>query len=502
MNSETVAGAPSLRLAGRAAIASLLFAVLAGSSCGADGAPLLPADTTGPPGGPGAELMARWVHVTDTHIVDAASPARFAGADVLIPFAWRAWENSSTQLLDGIIRTVNRLHASGERIDFLLHTGDACDNAQSNELNWFIAVMDGKSFTPLSGPDDRPPGAISPNLDPYAAFVPQGLYCTGVHGPLPSIPWYAAIGNHDAFAIGVFPVITRGDGSRVAPLPLPARPGVFLPTVLDPTGAWTYGLVTPACPGPPPLLSLPHRITPVPDRRYFTKGEFPEAMFSTMSGPPGHGLPSPAGPARYSVSPVPGLRLITLDTADVSDPAPGWPYDRGCISPEGRDFLRAELDAAGHRGEWVIVATHHPSGSLEVLYGSALGPGDFRELLNQYPNVLVHLAGHTHRNRVADRGGYIEIETCSTLDWPQEARVVEIWKNAEGALAVAYRMISGFDDSLPPLGDDPLRAIREQAHALAMPEKSDENMWRPLEPSNTLPEGDLADREGIWRKIQ
>lgn len=489
------------RRAGGVMVCTLLFGLPAGSSCGADHAALLPERENDEPDAAGARLVARLVHVSDTHIVDSQSPARFAGAQALAPYAWRAWENGSAQLLDGIIRTANRIHASGERIDFLLHTGDVCDNAQGNELSWFLAVMDGRPVVPLSGPDDRDPETLPPEgLDPYAPFVPQGLYRCGVHGPLASIPWYALAGNHDCLGLGVFPIVTRRDGSRVTPLPLPGRPGVLLPTVLDPTGSWSYGPVSPARPGPPPLFNHPAWVVPVPERRYFSKAEFVQAMFQTDSGPAGHGFSSPGGPAWYSVSPVPGLRLIGLDSSDVLEPVPGLPYDLGCISRAGREFLQGELDAASARGEWVIVATHHPSGDLEVLYGSALGPVEFRGLLNQYPNVVVHLAGHRHRNRVTDRGGYIEIETCSTLDPPLEARVVEIWQGVDGAAMVAYRMFSGVDDRWPPLGEDPLRGLREQVEALARSSKRDPALRRSSKAADPNPEGDRLDREGLWRK--
>jgi hypothetical protein len=67
-----------------------------------------------------------------------------------------------------------------------------------------------------------------------------------------------------------------------------------------------------------------------------------------------------------------------------------------------------------------------------------------------------------------NHGGYVEIETCSTLDWPLEARLIEIWRNVEtGGIVVGYEMFSHLADDLPPLGDDPLAALRLQAHLLA-----------------------------------
>ncbi|MBN2562388.1 MAG: metallophosphoesterase [Phycisphaerae bacterium] len=448
----------------------------------------------------GYTLVARIAHVTDTHIVDEESPARFPGAQEIVPPAWRPYEAYSTQLLDGILRTVNRIHASGRTTDFLVHTGDACDNSQLNELAWFLGVFDGQAIDPLTGPDDRPAEARpDPLMDPHAAFTAQGLYEKGIHGDRPSIPWYTIVGNHDVFAIGVFAIFEDVWGRRVAPLPLPRRPGLLLPAVLDPLAWFSHAHVTPGNPGPPCLLDFPQFVEPNPDRRFFNRRELVHAMFSTVTGPAGHGFTDPeTGPSWYSVAPVPGLRLIGLDTCQPTHQIGGFPYQDGSISAEQVAFLRTELDAARDRDELVIVASHHPSASLWTGYGSALAGSTFRALLNEYPNVVLHLAGHNHRNRVMDRDGYIEIETCSTLDSPQEARLVEIWRHdTDGTVVIAYEMFSHLDDELPPLGSDPLRALRAAAQAIAMKNAGAMLRQDDVEPSGTDARGSPTDRNGL-----
>lgn len=460
---------------------------------------MLPPDERTPTEPAGLTLVARVVHISDSHLVDALSPARFAGAHTFHESAWRAWEGCSTQLLDGVIRAANRIHASGTSIDLILHTGDACDNAQSNELGWFVSVMDGRPVDPLSGPDDRPPDARPDvTLDPYASFQPQGLYRNGVHGDRPSIPWYVVPGNHDCHAIGIFPFVTAPDGRRIAPLPLSIRPGILLPAVFDPTGSWAHGSVTPANPGPPSLLGLPMYVAPNAGRAYFSKREFVRALFSTSTEPAGHGFADAEdGPTWYSVSPAPGLRLIGLDTNDLPFACPEFPYSEGCVAEAQRDFLRGELEAAQARGELIVVASHHPSYALVPSYGSALGPDDLRELLNAFPGVVLHLAGHSHANRVAIRGGYLEIETCSTLDPPQEGRVIEVWRDiADGSVEIGYRMFSHDDDIGPPWGEDPLRALRTWARAVA---EKGEVSRKPLLSADEAPRGTPPDREGRVR---
>lgn len=477
--------------------ATLLVAGLCAAGCGVEPGLLLPARERFDDVPPGFSRVVRIAHISDTHIIDTLSPARFPGAHQITRSAWRPYEAYSTQVFDGIVRAINRMHAAGDGIDFVVHTGDACDNVQVNELEWLLGVMDGDRVDPLSGPDDRPAADRPPPLlDPYASFEAQGLYRDGVHGEAASVPWYIVFGNHDVYAIGVFPIVTDLFGRRLAPLPLPERPGLVLPVYLHPTSAVAYAHVTPASPGPPALLTTPQIITPSAERRFFDRRAFIRAMFTTATGPPGHGFADPeTGESWYSVAPLPGLRLIGLDTCDHPRLIEGLPFHEGGMSLTQRRFLRAELDAAEADGELVVVVSHHPSNSLMTLYGGAIGAEQFRALLNEYPNVVLHLAGHTHRNRVNDHGGYIEIETCSTLDPPQEARIVEIWQDdLDGTLMIRYFMFSHIEDTLPPLGDDPLRAMRETARSIALKDDAARRRQMMYDPTGADPRGTPFDR--------
>ncbi|MBN2446755.1 MAG: metallophosphoesterase [Phycisphaerae bacterium] len=430
----------------------------------------LPADQSDQNAPAGLVLVARFAQLTDTHVVDEESPARIAGAYGLTDAAWRPHEAYSTQLLDGMVRAVNRIHASGRTVDFLLHTGDAVDNVQTNELAWVVDIFDGGTINPLSGPDDREPADIpTAALDPHAPFQAQGLYRNGVHGDLPTIPWYAVLGNHDVRAVGVFPIYEDANGYRSAPLPLDIRPGLVLPVYLDPVSDIAYGNVTLAEPGPPDLFGPPRAVVANGERRFFNKTEFVATMFATQTAPSGHGF-ADAPPARtwYSTSPVAGLRLIGLDTTDARAAYFTGFYDQGAISREQFGFLRAELDAAADRGEIVIVATHHPSATLSPSAGSEIDGETFRALLSKHPGVVLHIAGHRHRHRVMDRGTYLEIETAASIDTPQEARLIELWRPpATGELVITYSVFSHLDDTLPPLGADPLQPMRVAAATLA-----------------------------------
>lgn len=477
------------------------FVLVAIPSCESDIATLLPSRVAPAPGD-GFTLIARIAHISDFQIVDEESPARFPGGQVVTRSAWRPYEAYSTQLADGIIRAANRIHAAGRPIDFVVQTGDACDNAQWNELEWVLGVFDGSVIDPLTGPDERPIDARpAATLDPHATFTAQGLYRAGVHGGQSSIPWYGVFGNHDCRSIGVFPFFDIQFVGRVAPLPLQPRPGVVLPVVLNPLGVLAYGNVTPAEPGPPRLFETPRYLPANPDRAFYTKRDYIAAMFRTVTGPPGHGFDDPEmGPSYYSVSPLPGLRLIGLDSCDPVHLFPTYIYVGGAMTPGQLDFLRRELDGARDRGELVIVATHHPSSSLSELMGSAVTGSGLRALLNKYPNVIIHFAGHTHRNRVTDRGGYLEIETCSTLDLPQEGRLIEIYReDATGDVVISYEMFSHLDDDLPALGDDPLRGLRSAARDIALADRGAGARRKLYDPSGADPRGRAGDRADAIR---
>ena len=465
---------------------------------------LLPGLNSGSLDRDGLRRLARIAHVTDTHAVDSLSPARLAGGQIVTRSAWRPYEAYSTQLFDGIVRTVNRIHASGKTIDFLLHTGDAADNVQSNELDWALTVLEGGLINPLSGPDDRPVDRRPPTtLDPYAAFVAQGLYRRDLHGDAPTIPWYALLGNHDVRAIGVFPISTDPQGRRTAPLPLTGRPGLLLATRLDPTADAGYGVATPANPGPPALLEPPRMIVANEARAYFDKNDYRAALIARELQPPrGHGVGDGGLPfAAFSASPAPGLRLIGLDTTDAVNVVPAGLFVEGAISRDQMAWFEQELRRAADADEWVIVATHHPSDSLLSAAGNETPADAFRAVLRAAPRVVLHLCGHKHRHRVVDRGGYLEIETCATIDPPQEARLVELWQDdAGGPPLIVYDTFSHLDNRWPPLGDDPLEALRIAAQLRAGGDKTATHRQLVFDATGADPAGRATDRSGRWRR--
>ena len=78
------------------------------------------------------------------------------------------------------------------------------------------------------------------------------------------------------------------------------------------------------------------------------------------------------------------------------------------------------------------------------------------ELLLRYPNVVLWVNGHTHVNSVtaharpagaAAPGGFWEVNTASHIDFPQQARIVELADNHDGTISIFGTIV----DSAAPL---------------------------------------------------
>ena len=158
---------------------------------------LMPAAYQNTSGANAARLL-KFFAMTDVHITDEESPAGAVYFGVRekngIISGYSPAMLYSTHMLDAAIRTVNALHKA-DRFDFGIFLGDVSNNAQYNELRWFIDVIDGNNVDPDSGVKDDPiPG---PNNDFQDAFTAAGLDKT--------IPWYSVLGNHDHFWMGTNP---------------------------------------------------------------------------------------------------------------------------------------------------------------------------------------------------------------------------------------------------------------------------------------------------------
>jgi hypothetical protein len=117
---------------------------------------------------------------------------------------------------------------------------------------------------------------------------------------------------------------------------------------------------------------------------------------------------------------------------------------------------------------------------------------EVRDLLLRYPNVILWVNGHTHRNGIrpfhrpagsAVAGGFWELNTAAHIDWPEQSRIVEITDNLDGTLSVFATIV---DHSGPLSG-----GTSSVARLAGLSRELSANDWQ--EQGNTR-RGDVDDR--------
>jgi 3',5'-cyclic AMP phosphodiesterase CpdA len=247
-----------------------------------------------------------------------------------------------------------------------------------------------------------------------------------------------------------------------------------------------FGGAPPPC-GATALTPGPLGAPPGFQNPFGPSGGWIQQHFITTGTPVGHGFSNrpPQAVANhdgyYAFSPRPGLRFAVLDTV-TDDCGPGAEFcAEGSIDDQQFQWLRGEIAAAAVAGDYVITFSHHtlrtirsPAGDpfeQPVHYGERRdrrdntplppSPGETLEELHcQNPNVLAHVAGHEHANFVEHHecesdqpdptpgaGDFWEISTAAHLDWPQQARMIELVDLAENRMALAVTML---DHDGPP----------------------------------------------------
>src|SRR5688572_493141 len=177
-----------------------------------------------------------FIHLTDQHIIDVQSPSRVEFLDRYadnecsrIPFssAFRPQEAGSARIADAMLRRLRRIEVSpvtGAPFVAAISTGDNTDNMQSNELDVFMALMDGKQVRPNSGNPSvyegvQASGDLSywhpdPAVNDFykqnhgfpskAGWLEKALASFNAVGT--GVPWFTCFGNHDGLAQGNAPV--------------------------------------------------------------------------------------------------------------------------------------------------------------------------------------------------------------------------------------------------------------------------------------------------------
>ena len=383
-----------------------------------------------------------FAHLSDIHVLDAQSPARLESGEGVSSSAYRPQEVLTAHVAESMVRRLNNIGAgpvSGAPLAFAIQTGDNSDNSQYNEIRWNIDVLDGEMIVPDSGDLARYEGVMDADPDYYDPYFwhpdgpPEGLLedvPTRRHGfpTLPGLldacrqpfqatglafPWYAVFGNHDQLVQGNFVQNSIYKNRAI---------GGLKPTSL--------GI---------------RSVTADPDRRMLSRAETIQEHFTTSGLPVGHGFTEDnlsTGLGYYSFDQG-DVRFLVMDTVNEH----GGP--NGSIAESQFEWLRTQL--ADSAGKLVVAASHHTSwtmGNVEVPEGAEpRRPGpDVVTLFLKHRNLLAWVNGHTHDNKILaharrDGTGFWEINTASHIDWPQQARLVEIVDNDDDTLSIFCTMV-------------------------------------------------------------
>lgn len=408
--------------------------------------------------------VARLLHffsLADVHITDQESPAQLIymaqfpsgiGANAISLYSGAM--PYTVHVLDAAIQTANAIHEQTP-LDFGITLGDAVNSAGYNELRWYIDVMDGKNIYPYSGDRDDPvPGPYNDYQDPFKA--------TGLNA---EIPWYQVLGNHDQHWMGSKPIddylreVYTGEnvlqmGNVLLPGGIHARD--YYMGVLD--GRTEYAEIYGA--GPVGDFPEPPRVVADENRRPVSSKEWMSAFLGTSSTPVGHGFTQENVDndfACYSFEPrsdVP-IKVIVLDNTTKPD-TPGINpetdvYGYGTLDKKRYDWLVAELEEGTINNKLMIIAAHVPLGVEPA--GSPMGwwresyvtEAAFIAKLQEYPNLMLWIAGHRHRNMItpfespdpeSPEYGFWGVETVSLREFPQQFRTFEILRNSDNTISI------------------------------------------------------------------
>lgn len=437
---------------------------------------LLPAAYNGASVTKSAKLL-NFFAMTDIHITDKESPVQgiyFGIRESGIISAYSPAMLYSTQMLDAAVQTVNALNQTN-RFDFGISLGDVANNAQYNELRWFIDVMDGKNINPDSGIKDDPiPG---PDNDYQDQFKAVGLD--------KAIPWYSTMGNHDHFWMGTNPpteyiqqAFTGSEILQVGDIFLPG--GItrkdFYVGVVD--GKTPNGTII----GAGPVENTAHIQIPADSkRRFLSRAEWMNEFNNTSSFPIGHGFKQSNGLGCYTFEPNQNIpvKVIVLDDTQRESDGNVHGYGHGSLDQERYNWLVSELDKGQNEGKLMIIAAHVPIGvKMEGVLGAFIGWSSLAAVseanliakLNTYPNLLMWIAGHRHLNTVTPLPspdpvnhpelGFWVVETSSLREYPQQFRTFEIVRNSDNTISI-------ITTNIDPAYNDRSLADKSRSYAIA-----------------------------------
>jgi hypothetical protein len=454
--------------------------------------------------------IAYFGQLSDFQLADEESPARVEFSDPAgspVEAAFRPWEALEPFIDDAMIRQLNAFSGAapvaagdGTRtpMSFAIDTGDSADSQQLNETEWVRTLLEGGTLDPNSG------------IDP-AGYTHPLCPAIGVPGAAEAAR-YTGVQDYDDYVEGLDPYFYDPDEPRGEAAGWPEYPGLmdraqepFEAAGLDVPSYVAFGnhdalvqgnqaadaaIEAEATGCTKPMEGVPTLVPPDPKRRYVSKAQFKQ-VFKDGAQPDGHGFGDvdPAEDAAsngaagyYSFVPAPGLRMVALDTVCVGG-VTGPCADGNVDDPQFR-WLEGVLEKATAADQLVVIFSHHAIPSLTAnvpdeaappctgpdSHGHDANPGcdvdprlstpihlgdDMVALLHRYPNAIAWVAGHSHVNDVTpypsgDGHGFWSIRVAAEADWPQQARLLQVFDNRDGTLSIFGTIVDHASEATAP----------------------------------------------------
>jgi len=219
-------------------------------------------------------------------------------------------------------------------------------------------------------------------------------------------------------------------------------------------------------------------VTADPDRRLLDRRRWIREFFSSPEtpGPVGHGFSQrnvQQGIAYYTFEHG-ILSFIVLDTVNSAGFAAGsldeeqfaW-LGRRLVSRSSRYYdVDGNLVEGDAEDRLIVIVSHHPLDRLNNPLANPSGEArvqgsELEALLHRFPNVIAHVTGHSHSNRITPRpdplrhGGYWELTTTSPVTFPMQGRLLEVVDNGDDTLSLFSSVYDLAAPTDPRSAEDP-----------------------------------------------
>ncbi len=413
-----------------------------------DRSSLVPRTDLAPEPSSAGTSVARLGHISDLHVMDAASPMRFEWIETMAHDPrWRPLLHmhrpQETLVPWAVAQHVEELRVEGG-LDLLVSTGDNIDNAQRNELDVYLGLLTGGTVSMSArgsaqdagdGPFQRPWPYWCPRADMDDTWKQRGFpviddLLARTAEPIRSlgsgVPWTSIPGNHDLLCQGTSIV-----NDHLRRLAVGDRKALIAPLRFEPEDVLSRFVDEPET-----FIGVgDRRVHADPLRRPIDLDEWVAAHHA--AGARGWGGTSPTGRADTVVD-LEGVALVLLDT---NHPAADY---QGSIGRVQIEWLDEQLTRADADDRLVVLASHHGPDSLVNDRGGdpeRLLAAPLLDAVHRHPSVVLWLTGHRHIHRITPRpgagGGFWEITTASIIDWPSERRAIELHRHVDGTVEIA-----------------------------------------------------------------